>query len=73
MEKPTTKHMVADKHLLRYIAGERNYGCRYVKEDGGKLIGYRDSDMAGDIDNRKSTSGGLFTLGRSPVTWQSQK
>jgi hypothetical protein len=74
MEKPTTEHMAAVKHLLRYIAGTRNYGCRYMKdEDGGKLIGYSDSDMAGDIDDRKSTSGVLFTLGRSPVTWQSQK
>ena len=74
MEKPTTEHMAAVKHLLRYIAGTRNYGCRYVKdEDGGKLIGYSDSDMAGDIDDRKSTSGALFMLGGSPVTWQSQK
>uniref|UniRef100_A0ACD5X227 Uncharacterized protein n=1 Tax=Avena sativa TaxID=4498 RepID=A0ACD5X227_AVESA len=74
MEKPTTQHMATVKHLLRYIAGTRNYGCRYVKDkDGGKLIGYSDSDMAGDIDDRKSTSGVLFMLGRNPVTWQSQK
>jgi hypothetical protein len=74
MEKPTTEHMAAVKHLLRYIAGTRNYGCRYVKdEDGGKLIGYSDADMAGDIDDRKSTSGMLFMIGRNPVTWQSQK
>jgi hypothetical protein len=74
MEKPTTEHMAAVKHLLRYIAGTRNYGCRYVKDkDGGKLIGYSDADMAGDIDDRKSTSGMLFMIGRKPVTWQSQK
>jgi hypothetical protein len=74
MEKPTTEHMAAVKHLLRYIAGTRNYGCRYVKdEDGGKLIGYSDADMAGDIDDRKSTSGMLFMIGPNPVTWQSQR
>ena len=29
--------------------------------------------MAGDMDDRKSTSGVLFSLGGSPITWQSQK
>jgi hypothetical protein len=29
--------------------------------------------MAGDIDDRKSTSGILYFLGDSPVAWQSQK
>lgn len=35
--------------------------------------GYRDSDMAGDIDDRKSTTGVIFYLGSSPVSWVSQK
>jgi hypothetical protein len=37
------------------------------------MIGYSDSDMSGDVDDRKSTLGVLFLLGRNPVTWQSQK
>ena len=36
-------------------------------------VGYSDSDLGGDVDSRKSTSGTLFLLGSSPVTWQSQK
>lgn len=69
MENPTTEHMAVVKHLLRYIAGTRNYGCRYVKDgNGGKLIGYSDADMASDIDDRKSTSGMLFMIGHNPVT-----
>ncbi|KAM3273113.1 hypothetical protein ACQJBY_042857 [Aegilops geniculata] len=73
MEAPTTAHLAAVKHLLCYIAGTRKYGCRYVKRGDGKLIGYSDSDMAGDVDDRKSTSGNLFFLGGAPITWQSQK
>lgn len=38
-----------------------------------RLVGYSDSDLGGDVDSRKSTSGMLFFLGSSPVTWQSQK
>ena len=40
---------------------------------GEQLVGYSDSDMAGDVDDRKSTSGVLFFLGKSPVSWQSAK
>jgi hypothetical protein len=38
-----------------------------------RLVGYSDSDHAGDVDNRKSTSGNLFYLGKCPVSWQSLK
>lgn len=37
------------------------------------LTGYSDSDMAGDVDDQKSTTGVIFYLGESPVSWVSQK
>jgi hypothetical protein len=37
------------------------------------LKGFSDSDMAGDVDTRKSTTGVFFFLGDNPVSWQSQK
>jgi hypothetical protein len=73
MEAPTSEHLAAVKHLLRYIAGTINLGCRYTGDGDEELIGFNDSDMAGDVDDRKSTSGTLFMLGGNPVTWQSQK
>ena len=75
MEKPRQEHLVAVKHLLRYIAGTTEYGLVYPKLSSGdnNLIGYSDSDMGGDIDERKCTAGVLFFLGEMPVTWQSQK
>jgi hypothetical protein len=74
MEAPTTEHWSAVKHLLRYIAGTRSYGCVYRRgEEAMELIGYSDADHAGDCDDRKSTSGVFFFLGQSPVSWQSQK
>uniref|UniRef100_A0A803MBH5 Retrovirus-related Pol polyprotein from transposon TNT 1-94 n=1 Tax=Chenopodium quinoa TaxID=63459 RepID=A0A803MBH5_CHEQI len=36
------------------------------------LVGYSDSDMAGDIDSRKSTSGYLITFAGGTVSWQSR-
>jgi hypothetical protein len=73
-KKPTTEHMAAVKRVLRYIASTTNYGCQYRrKKDVVCLIGYNDSDLAGDVDSRKSTMGVLFFLGDNLITWQSQK
>ncbi|MBE3102865.1 MAG: hypothetical protein IMZ40_01355 [Bacilli bacterium] len=74
MEAPTQEHLAAVKRILRYIAGSVRLGCRYGRSTGApRLVGYSDSDLGGDVDSRKSTSGTLFFLGSSPVTWQSQK
>jgi hypothetical protein len=74
MEAPTTEHWAAVKQLIRYIAGTLHYGCRYERGMGEpRLLGYSDADWAGDVDDRKSTSGMVFFLGGSVVCWQSQK
>ena len=75
MEAPTTEHWAAVKHILRYIKGTTNFGCVYLREkkEMVELLGYSDSDMAGDVDGRKSTSGVAYFLGRSIVSWLSQK
>ena len=38
-----------------------------------KLRVYSDVDWVGNIDDRKSTSGGAFFLGKRLVTWTSKK
>jgi hypothetical protein len=75
LEKPKEDHCMAVKHLLRYVAGTLDDGVFYRREEKGvhQLIGYSDSDYAGDIDVRKSTSGMLYCLGSSPITWSSGK
>jgi hypothetical protein len=74
MEKPTKEHMMAVKHILRYVKGTLNIGCSYKKLTGEpRLLGYSDSDHAGDIDDRKSTTGVLYYYGDCPVSWTSQK
>ena len=37
------------------------------------LVGFTDSDWAGDPDDRKSTAGYVFSLGSGPVTWACKK
>eukprot|EP00253_Pinus_taeda_P008301 PITA_08301 len=37
------------------------------------LVGFTDSDWAGDPDDQKSTAGYVFTLGSGPITWVCKK
>jgi hypothetical protein len=50
-------------------------GVKYCAWGGKKLelIGYSDSDMAGDKVDRKSTSGMIYFLSNDAVSWQSAK
>jgi hypothetical protein len=74
MQDPKEDHMEALKHLLRYITTTTDFGLQYDRGEGElRLLGYNDSDLAADIDGRRSTTGVLFFLGNNPVTWLSRK
>jgi hypothetical protein len=74
MERPTVEHQGAVKRILRYVAGTLDYGLHFTKVLGSThFIGYCDSDLTGDIDKGKSTSGTLFFLVNCLVSWQSIK
>ena len=48
-------------------------GLHYTSNDVDDLVGYSDSDWAGDLDDRKSTSGYMFKLCGAPISWRSKK
>lgn len=74
MQRPTAEHQQAVKRILRYIAGTSDYGLHYPRCPGAEhFIGYSDSDLAGDIDTSKSTTGTMFFLRKCLVSWQSVK
>nr|AAK26118.1 putative gag-pol polyprotein [Oryza sativa Japonica Group] len=74
MQRPTTEHQQAVKRILRYVEGTTNYGLHYPRCPGAQhFIGYSDSDLAGDSDTSKSTSGMLFFLSKCLISWQSVK
>jgi hypothetical protein len=75
MERPIEMHLVALKRILRYLKGTLNLGILYKCKTDKNLVlqGWSDSDYAGDHDDRKSTSGYIFTMGTSAICWSSKK
>ena len=72
MHDPGKGHWQAVKQILRYIHGITDIGLKFERDDrlGQNLVGYVDSDYAGDLDKRRSTTGYVFTLAKGPVGGQ---
>jgi hypothetical protein len=77
MEAPRQEHLAAVKRVLRYVAGTVHWGVHYrpagKRGTAPQLTGYSDSDLAGDVNDRKSTGGLIFFMAGGPVAWQSSK
>ena len=57
---PKVSHLNTVKRIIKYIGGTCDYGLFYSKESNLSLTGFSDSDWAGNVDDRKSTTGGCF-------------
>lgn len=73
MSNPTEMHLQAAKRILRYLKGTSGYGIFYKKGEEENLLGFTDSDYAGDEEDSKSTSGYVFLLSSGAVSWMSKK
>ena len=58
---------------MQYLEGTANYGIVYSKNGTQQCVGYCDADWAGDLVDRKSTSGYIFKVGEGTITWSSKK
>eukprot|EP00253_Pinus_taeda_P007915 PITA_07915 len=73
LQNPRESHWKAAKRILRYVRGTIQFGIHYSAKATPLLVGFTDSDWAGDPDDRKSTAGYVFTLGSGPITWACKK
>ena len=73
MKNPGKEHWTGVKRVFRYIQGTLNHGLKFNHSDSFKLYGYSDADLAGCVDTRKSTSGHVFRIGDSTISWRSKK
>nr|GFA24509.1 uncharacterized mitochondrial protein AtMg00810-like [Tanacetum cinerariifolium] len=72
--QPTEKHLTAVKWIFWYLKDTIYIGLWYSKDTGFELTAFLDSDHAGCLDSRKSTSGGIQFLGGDKLaSWSSKK
>jgi ATP-binding cassette subfamily B (MDR/TAP) protein 1 len=71
MANPGKQHWEGVKGILRYLKGTKGQCLCY---GGGKpeVSGFVDSDMAGDVDGRKSTTGYVFCFNGGAISWVSR-
>jgi hypothetical protein len=63
MQEPHELHWKSAKHILLYIHGTITFGIHYATDSTLDLIGFTDSDWAGDSIDHKSTSGYSLSIG----------
>ncbi|XP_059595813.1 secreted RxLR effector protein 161-like [Vitis vinifera] len=70
---PGKDHWKAAKKVMRYLQGTKYYKLMYKRTNNLEVVGYSDSDFAGCVDSRKSTSGYIFILAGGAISWKSIK
>ncbi|MCO5557722.1 hypothetical protein L7F22_011293 [Adiantum nelumboides] len=69
MSNPGKKHWEAVKGILRYFKATKHMCICYGSQELS-VMGYRDSDYAGDLDNKRSTLRYVFTMAGGTVSWR---
>ncbi|XP_019248558.1 PREDICTED: uncharacterized protein LOC109227817 [Nicotiana attenuata] len=70
---PKESHLTAVKSIIRYLIGTISHGLWYPRSNIFKLEGFSDANLAGDKEDRKSTSGICQLLGKALISWNSKK
>ncbi|XP_070048573.1 uncharacterized protein [Nicotiana tomentosiformis] len=65
---PKESHLTAVKRIILYIIRTISNGLWYPRSNNFKLEGFSDADLAGDKEDRKSTSGICQLLGKAVIS-----
>ena len=60
--------MIALKRIIKYVKTTADFGVWYSKDTNDVLARYSNTDQVGNVDDRKSTSGGCFYVGNNLVS-----
>ncbi|KAI3764834.1 hypothetical protein L2E82_14851 [Cichorium intybus] len=71
MSNPGKEHWEGVKWLLRYLKGTAEIALCFRRK-GVVLEGFTDADLGGCVDSGKSTTGYVFTIGGTAISWMSR-
>ncbi|GJZ99688.1 putative ribonuclease H-like domain-containing protein [Tanacetum coccineum] len=66
-------YLTASRPDIIYLKGKPTLGLWYSRDSPFELVAYTDSDIAGETQDRKSTTGGCQFLGNRLISWQCKK
>jgi hypothetical protein len=67
MANPSLEHWIAVKCIFRYLQGTLQFKLRFRGLSPQDVVGYCDADWAGDLEDRRSTTGFVFMMGVEPL------
>ncbi|XP_019248666.1 PREDICTED: uncharacterized protein LOC109227931 [Nicotiana attenuata] len=70
---PKESHLTAVKRIIRYLISTVSHGLWYPRSNTSNLEGFSNVDLAGDKEDKKSTSGTCQLLGKGLISWNSKK
>ncbi|RVW30670.1 Retrovirus-related Pol polyprotein from transposon TNT 1-94 [Vitis vinifera] len=73
LSNPGMDHWKKAKRVMRYLQRTKDYMLTYRRSSHLEIVGYSNSDFAGCLDSRRSTSGYIFMLAGGAVSWKSVK
>ncbi|PNX96035.1 putative copia-type protein, partial [Trifolium pratense] len=73
LHKPTVNNYNAACRVIRYLKHNPGRGILLPRSSDLQILGFSDSDWAGCLDTRKSTTGYCFFIGSSLVSWKAKK
>ena len=68
---PSSRHLMAAKRVLRYLAGTVELGITFVAPPLDPEV-FSDANWAGNEDNRRSTTGYIVMFNGGAIVWQSR-
>lgn len=72
MTSPVEGHMILVSRILQYLRGTLGRGLHFKKNSNWDIEVYTDSDWAGCISDKKSSTGYCSFMWRNMVTWRSK-
>ena len=73
MSQPKSEQLQCVQRILRYVSITKDTPPLYQTGIAEQLVGYTDVDCAGNVEDRRSTSGYVFSLGSTVIAWSSKK
>ena len=72
MANPEREHWNVVKWIFKYLKGNAEHEILFSRQlMTNSIVGYVGAKYAGEMDDRRSTIGYLFTLSREPIRWKS--